>query len=389
MRFPSVSCCWFLLLSASLVAQTHGGGNRGPGTAFPGSTAPQPSATPGLNPGVGAAFITGKVVLEDGGELTDTAAIEMTCHGQRHTTAYTDRRGNFSFQFADANSTAVADAGDASTTMMTRTTSMQEQRNWRDCEVQAALAGFTSQSIELASRMSTLESVDLGRISLHRMEQVEGTSISVTTALAPNAAKKAFEKAREDEKKGKSDQAEQSLQKAVQLYPKFAVAWNELGKLQVQKKDFAGAKISFEQSVAADSKYVNPYDGLAMLAFQASEWQEVVDTTNKLLSLNPVNFPNAYFYNGAANYSLGNIDVAEKMTRQGIRIDDGHQIPKLQYLLGIILMRKQQYQEASEQLQQFMKFAKQPAEVDEAKKQLSEIERRSASAAATPANERK
>jgi tetratricopeptide (TPR) repeat protein len=388
MKLPSVWVTFLLLGSAiSLLGQLRpSGGTRGAGS-IPGNppTAPSPTSN---SSGPVAAFISGKVALDDGNELTDSAAIQVTCRTQRHTEAYTDRHGNFSFQFASSSGEA-DNVGDASATMMTRTASNQELRDWRDCEIQAVLPGYTSEVVDLSTRLSTLESVDLGQILLHRLEHVEGTSISVTSALAPPSAKKALEKAREEEKKGKSSQAEQSLEKAVQIYPKFAVAWNELGRIQLEKHDVAAAKHSFEQSVGADPKYVNPYNSLAALAFQASEWQHVADITNKLLSLNPVNFPRAYFYNGVAQYYLGDTDGAEKITRQGIRVDDAHDVPQLQYLLGIILIKKQQYQQASEQLEQYLSRAKEPAEIAQAKKQLAEIERLSAAQNPASAEEKK
>jgi len=204
---------------------------------------------------------------------------------------------------------------------------------------------------------------------------VEGTSISVTSALAPKTAQKALQKAQEAEKKGRWPQAEQSLQKAVQIYPKYAVAWFELGRVQLRRNDTAAAKNSFQQSIHADPKYVNPYDGLSQIAFQTRQWPDVVETTNQLIALNPVNFPGAYFLNGVANYSLGNMDAAEKSVRQGIKVDDAHQIPRLQFVLGMILLRKQEYREASEHLEQYLALAKQPAEIEETKKELDEIAR--------------
>jgi len=330
-----------------------------------------------------AAFLSGKVAIDDGTELTDPAAIQLICHSRRYTTGYTDRKGSFSFELADP---ASADFSDASSTLST-STAARDERNWRDCEIQAVLAGFSSELIELSSRMNTLASVDLGTITLHRLEHVEGTSISVTSLLAPKDAKKALEKAREDEKKGKWEQAQQSLEKAVRIYPKYAVAWYELGRVQMRLNDAGSAKKSFEQSMAADSKYVNAYDGLAQLAFAAKQWPVVVETTNKLLALNPVNFPTAYLFNGFAQYQQGELDAAEKITRTGVKVDDGHQVPKLQYLLGLILLSKHEYQAASEQMQQYLSLVKEPAEVEAAKKQLAEIARLSASAS-SPAGPR-
>jgi tetratricopeptide (TPR) repeat protein len=386
MKLRALWGAFLLLLSAiSAVGQGRADG-VGWGSGGPSGTSASTSGT--SSGGSITAFISGKVVLEDGSELTDSAAIQLTCRGQRRTQAYTDRRGNFSFQFA-TNASQTSDIGDASATMMTRATSSEAVSNWRDCDIQAVLPGYTSEVVDLSSRMTTLESVDVGRIVLHRMEHVEGTSISVTSALAPASAKKALEKAREEERKRKWSQARQSLEKAVQIYPKFAVAWYELGRLQLDQHEVASAKHSFDQAVSADSKYVNPYAGLAALAFQAGQWPQVVDITNQLIALNPVNYPGAYFYNGVARYYLGDLDPAEKFVRQGIRVDDTRAFPKLQYLLGLILIKKHQYPQASEQFQQYLNGAKQAADIEQAKKQLAEIDRLSAHQDPAAAEEKK
>lgn len=323
-------------------------------------------------------FISGKVTLDDGTELAEPAAIQTICHGQRHTMAYTDHHGGFNFQFGDSGPSGGGDLSDASSSMMTSHASMQQSRYWQDCEVQAVLAGFSSEPIELTSRMSTLESTDVGRVVLHRLEHVEGTSISVTSMLAPNDAKKALQKGREEEKKGKWAQAQQSFEKAVQIYPKYAAAWSELGQAQMHQNDMVSAKHSFEQSVAADPKYVNPYQGLTRLAFDAGQWAEVVEATNRLLVLNPINFPDAYFFNGVANFHLRNLDAAEKSARQGLRVDDGHQIVKMDYLLGMVLMQKGDYPGATEHMTRYLHLITQPSDVAEANKELAEIARLSA-----------
>jgi len=337
-------------------------------------------------------FVTGKVVLDDGTELTEPVMIQTICRGQRHSETYSDAHGSFSFQFGDPSPVAAAAISDASSTSANNRVAGLSAQSIGDCQLQGVLAGFSSPLVELASHANLMNSVEVGRVPLHRLAQVEGTSISVTSALAPAPAKKAFAKGLEQEKKGKWDDAQKSFEKAVQIYPRYATAWYQLGRLQLHNQlqspspnqlpnpDAPSAKHSFEQAVAADSKYVNPYDGLAQLAMLASDWHGVVDITSKLLSLNPVNFPDAYYDNAVANCYLSNFDDAEKSALQGVRVDDAHQIPKLQYLLAMILLHKQNYQAASEHMQQFLSLAKQPEDVDLAKKGLAQIEKVSASA---------
>jgi tetratricopeptide (TPR) repeat protein len=326
-------------------------------------------------------FVSGQVVLDDGTELTEPATIQTICRGQRRSQTYSNSRGYFSFQFGDSRSAAAASISDASSSGAP-TRSISQSSDIGECQLQAELAGFSSQPVEMGGRSGMTSNVDMGRVPLHRLAHVEGTSISVTSALAPAPAKKAFEKGLEQARKSKWDDAQKSFEKAVQIYPRYATAWYQLGWLQMRKQDAQSAKHSFEQSVAADPKYVNPYDGLARLAMQANDWHSVIDITGKLIPLNPVNFPDAYYDNAVANCYLGNFDDAEKSALQGIRVDENHQIPKLQYLLAMILLRKQDYQAAAEHMQLYLHLATQPDDIELAKKGLAEIEKDSASAKA-------
>ncbi|HTZ98052.1 MAG TPA: tetratricopeptide repeat protein [Terriglobales bacterium] len=384
MKAPQWICGCLLSFSLSIFAfAQHGGGGHSGGAASGGGVAIGGSPSTGITAGTSSLqpFISGKVALDDGTVLTEPVAIETICRGNRHTVAYSDAHGVFSFQFGDPAQLGTPDLSDASNSMLTRQENQQNQRDWKSCELDAILPGYTSEIVELASRVDALDDTDIGRITLHRMAQVEGTSISVTSALAPGSAKSALQKGREAEKKGQWDKAEQSFQKAVKIYPKYASAWYELGRVQIEKKDLAGAKHSFEQSVAADPKFVNPYDGLAQLAFQAKQWPEVIDSTNKLLALNPVNFPTAYFLNGVANYYMKNFDAAEKVVRRGTKVDETHSVPKLQYLLGMILLQKHDYAGAEVSLKQYLQLTKQPAEIAEAQKELGEVEKLSSQSA--------
>ncbi len=112
------------------------------------------------------------------------------------------------------------------------------------------------------------------------------------------------------------------------------------------------------------------------------EWQDVVKSTDQILALNPVNFPDAWFQNSVGNYSLKNFEAAERSARRGLKIDPSHQTPKLEYMLGMILMQKASYKEAEDHMQQFLHLATQPAEVEEAQKQLAQIAKLSAAAPA-------
>ena len=157
---------------------------------------------------LGNIFLSGKVVTDDGTVLTEHATIQTICNGQKHNETYTDSHGQFSFELVTRSSAVSengAEIGDADSSPTNPTFSIRDtQRDWKDCQLQAVLPGFTSDVVQL-STISPLGRNDLGRIVLHRMEQIQGTTISATSAAAPSAARKAFEKGRDQEKKNKWD----------------------------------------------------------------------------------------------------------------------------------------------------------------------------------------
>ena len=391
-----LACCTFLTLTLTLFASAQGGKSPNRGGASPTTSAgPSVNTTPSSTPpGPGAsqrAFISGKVVLEDGSKITEPASILTICRGRKQTVTHTDSHGNFSFDFGDRASAAAAGVGDAEDDSSWNTAGPRggTQRDWRDCELQAQLAGFTSQPIDLSSKMSTFETTDIGRLVLHRMGQVEGLTISATSAMAPKDAQKAYEKGHEKATKEKWDEAEQLLGKAVQIYPKYAVAWYDLGRVQLHKNEAPEARHSFEQSIAADSKYVNPYRGLAELDTQQKQWQPLVVVTDQLLALDPISFPDAWLRNSLGHYSLSEFPAAEKSARQGMKVDDSHQMPKLEYLLGLILAQEHAYPEATAHIQNYLRVATQPSDIADAQKSLAEITRVSALATPPAASEEK
>ena len=379
--------CWLLaaLLSTTSFAQTRptgGGGGRTTGRVN------LPNPTPGLSSG--SLFISGTVTLEDGTPLTESASIQTICRGQKRTETHTDMHGSFGFQFGGATPSFDGGIMDVESSSMGTGSRRSSQRDWRDCQLQASLTGYYSEAIELRAKVSsTGGSNDIGRITLHRMAHVDGVTVSATSLAAPDSARRAFEKGRSQAEKKKWDDAQKSLENAVQIYPKYAVAWSELGMVQMQRSDDTAAKASFSKAIEADSQYFSPFTGLARIAARTQQWHELIEVTDRLLALNPVSFPEAWYFNAAANYSLKKMDVAEKSTLRGMQLDEEKRIPRLEYLLAMILLQKKDYPGATEHMTKFLAVAGDAPAAAEARKQLAEIERLSTQARLTQASEKR
>lgn len=379
----SVSLFLILTAATSTFAQgkpggSGGGTGRSPGTASPNPPRPTaPDSLPSDNPMTRPTFLSGKVAIDDGTLLTDQAIIQSVCHGNVRNEGYTDSRGGFSFDLGDKTREAVALA-DESGVSMGRSNSAHKgtgRRDMRDCELRAVLAGFSSQTVELAGKLNDFGNADVGTIVLHRLSQVEGFTISATSAMAPPKARKEYDKGIEDLKKGKLDSAQQRFSKAVEIYPKYAVAWCELGRIQVQKNDLEAARNSFHQSITADSKFITPYGELALLAMKGKQWKEALENTDALLALNPLNFPEYWYYNSLASFYLDDLAKAEKSALRCMAIDTEHKIPRAEYLLGIVLAKKGDYPDAVAHIRNYIRMSPNAPDINMAQRQIADLEK--------------
>jgi hypothetical protein len=124
---------------------------------------------------------------------------------------------------------------------------------------------------------------------------------------------------------------------------------------------------------------VTPYQYQARIAVQQRSWEELVNVTNQLLKLNSLSFPQEWFYNALGNYYLNRFEPAEKSAREGLKNDLEHRVPKLDYLLAVLLMQKKDFSGAAEHFRVYLAHLTSPAEAEQVQAQLATAERLSKS----------
>lgn len=335
-------------------------------------------------------FLSGKVVMNDGAPPPEPVVIERVCNGVPRAEGYTDLKGRFSFQLGqnrvlqDASVSSIDDRANrldrlpgspqdtgAANRGMPGTVSSRELMG---CELRASLPGFRSDLVNLTTRRM-FDNPDVGTIVLHRLSSVEGTTISATSLSAPKDARKAYEKGLGAAKKDKLPEAQTAFEKAVGIYPQYASAWYELGMTYERQKNTPQAKDAYQKAVGIDSRYVNPYLRLSALAASEGKWQDVADTTNRVLRMNGADFPQAYYFNAVANYNLGNLDAAEKSAREARKLDVQHRYPRIEQVLGAILAGKHDYSGAAEQMKAYLRLNPEASDADQVRKQLQQLEK--------------
>ena len=207
-----------------------------------------------------------------------------------------------------------------------------------------------------------------------------GETVSMTTLTAPAEARAAYEKGVRAYNKQKWVEAQKSLEKAVEMYPKFAVAWYSLGVCLWLQNKSADAGAAYRHSIEADEKYPDPYVQLASVELSASKWQDAADVSARLIHLDPMHFPEAYLYNSVANLQLLKFDLAERSAREALRADTEHKFPKAEQMLGLALANEGDYAGARSHLTAYLALEKNPTELALGRKQLAVVEQQASQA---------
>ena len=155
------------------------------------------------------------------------------------------------------------------------------------CSAVVTARGYRTASVNLAA----LPADPLIPIAvLHRLGKNHGESISATHLAAPADAKRHFHaavRALEQGTAGGIDRALGHLQSAVRVYPAYAQAWFEIGRLQLALGDASSALQAFQESVRADPWFVSPYEPLLLLLESTGDTAGAERACARLRQINP------------------------------------------------------------------------------------------------------
>jgi hypothetical protein len=157
-------------------------------------------------------MLSGIVVIEGDGGPAANVAIQRFCGNIPRTVAWTNGKGQFSFQWNDflgvvpeasesrtsnagLNNTASLPSGASTSPGATGGPNTGELPGvmMRGCQLEASASGFHSDSVDLSEHRA-MDNPDIGVIVLRRIGSGRGISVSATALSAPRDARKAWEK---------------------------------------------------------------------------------------------------------------------------------------------------------------------------------------------------
>ena len=143
------------------------------------------------------------------------------------------------------------------------------------------------------------------------------------------------------------------LERAVDLAPQFAAAWNFLGTIAYQTQRYPDAEKYFLRALEADSNAYEPVVNLGGVYVTTGQFDEAWKYNLNAVLRRP-NDALAQSQLGMTYFGLGRLDLAEKYLVEAIRLDPAH-FSHPQLTLAEIYLRRGEKARAADVLEEFLR----------------------------------
>lgn len=197
-------------------------------------------------------------------------------------------------------------------------------------------------------------------------------TVSVAQYKVPEAARKELRKAREASLKNKTDDAQQHLQKALELDPDYADALTLRAILKLDAKDSEGAVSDLRKAIQSDGSYAMAYLVLGSAFNTQRKFDDAIHALERGQSLAPDAWQ-AYFemgraYSGKTDYeaAVHQLDRAQSLAPQ--------EYPAIRLIRAYALMGLTRYGDAIADLQTYLLKNPNGADAEKARKMLQQAQ---------------
>jgi len=180
-------------------------------------------------------------------------------------------------------------------------------------------------------------------------------TVDAKTAALPDAVKDLYKQAMESAKAGDTKKAIEELQKALEIYPTFMAALNQLGVQYIELKEWEKAAVPLRKAIEISPMASYPRLNYGIVLVQLKKYSEAVAELTIAVQKDSSS-GRAQFYLGRAMTSLGKYDAAENALRQAIIIGGDDAVEAHRYL-GAVYIEKRDNARAAEELETYLKLA--------------------------------
>src|SRR5713226_7656512 len=229
-------------------------------------------------------FLRGRIATHDGAPVPNDVLVERVCNNRIRQEVYASPHGDFSMQLGSRTDSFPGASADPTSPYSAAGKDKDSfmgipRRELKNCELRASGSGFRPSVLSLMDLDPSDSNIDVGVIVVRRGIKIDGTTLSALPYKAPKNARKAYEKGVQAERNGKLAEARKYLETAVEIYPRSANAWFQLGTILQKENEEDAARKAYTQATAIDTKFLPPYLSLATMAYRAGNWAEVLSLT--------------------------------------------------------------------------------------------------------------
>jgi tetratricopeptide (TPR) repeat protein len=208
----------------------------------------------------------------------------------------------------------------------------------------------------------------ISREALHQHATVSAHELSV-----PEAARREYAEAQKKLARREVASAVLHLEKAVEIAPQFSHAWNNLGTIAYQTREYARAEEHFRKALEQDAGSFEPLVNLGGVLLTEGKRDEALKYNLYAVLSRPRDaLANAQL--GLTYFAVGSLDLAEKYLELAKRIDPAHfSFPQL--TLAQIHLRRNQPRAAAGEFQDFLQRHPDAPEADRVRELLAAGER--------------
>jgi tetratricopeptide (TPR) repeat protein len=248
-----------------------------------------PPPTPNTTRTSGRGSIVGRVVLPSGEAVSSRVRVTLSSiRDPENSSIYTDMNGGFGFGNLAEGTYTLEVIGDAKLYEPV----VQEVRLIRAMQMRLI--------INLKEKASA---PDKGSAYVVSVGEVDPN--------VPQAAKKEYEKGTKLVGEGKLQEAIARFKQAIDHYPKYLMARNDLGVQYLKLKKFDEATEQLEAALEINNKALYPHLNLAIVLVEQKLYTQAIDHLNQAMAINSSS-PAVHLYLGIASAETDNLETAER-----------------------------------------------------------------------------
>jgi tetratricopeptide (TPR) repeat protein len=225
---------------------------------------------------------------------------------------------------------------------------------------QAGAAGRIDLTVEL--RDGEFESRD----SLRRETLVSAAELAI-----PARAHREYQEAEKSLARRDAAGAVAHLERAVELAPQFSGAWNHLGTIAYQARDYTRAESCFRKALDADPESFQPLVNLGGVSINLSKFDEALEY-NLYAALTHPNDALANSQLGMSYFFLNKLDAARRYLAAAKQLDPAH-FSHPQLLLAQIALRRQDRAAAAGEWEEFLQYHPDSPEAGKVRQNLAQL----------------